>query len=816
MRRRIAAIAALLFVAAAALYFTRAKPGEAAYRRAIAYLHDGDFDNSLKVAHSAAVRWQNHPNSEWRSKFRLLEAEILLEQNKDAEATRLLDEEAGRSERWSEAQIVRATLKARQYLRHSQFDKATESLREARQLAVHAGRRDLQAEVDLRHGELLGRQRRIDEAEKALEQARQIATELNDAHRLARAALGLGMVRMFRSRCDQAIPLFEEARSLSKELGTDYTSAGAANNLGMCYAQLGDFDTAIAYREEATKLARPSARMAEVLGETGTLHLAKGDPEKAIPYYRRALGTAKRFGILPEAARWAGNLTLAFTSTGDWNNAENALSEALGLKPEPRSRVFLQLNAAAIAHGRGRAEEAITIYEQAIASAPENAAVQWRAHAGLAEVLLSLGEIERANRSFEAAIRVIEGNQADLNRSEHKITFLSRLIRFYDAYVDALISQNQPVAALKVADSSRARIMAERLSQMPERRSLESAEAFQRIAADSKTVWLCYWTGTRRSFLWVVTAKEVRSFVLPPASQLSALVEEFRGFVERSMRDPLQSDSEAGRRLYDTLIAPARALIPDGAHIVLLPDGALHQLNFEALPVYGENPHYWIDEVTVSIAPSFGIFRPEKQQSAAEKTALIIGDPVSPAPEYPALPHAGAEIASIGKRFGSARTKTVVRDAAYPGSYAAAEPENYSIIHLAAHAEANVRSPLDSAVILSRAGDGFKLYARDIIRSPLRADLVTLSACRTSGARTYAGEGLVGLTWAFLQAGAHSVVAGLWDVSDESTAWMMDRFYAEIAGGASPPDALRRAKLALRQTAYSKPYYWAPFQCYIR
>jgi hypothetical protein len=58
---------------------------------------------------------------------------------------------------------------------------------------------------------------------------------------------------------------------------------------------------------------------------------------------------------------------------------------------------------------------------------------------------------------------------------------------------------------------------------------------------------------------------------------------------------------------------------------------------------------------------------------------------------------------------------------------------------------------------------------------PLRADLVTLSACRSSGARTYAGEGLVGLARAFLQAGAGSVIAGLWDVSDQSTSEMMDR-----------------------------------------
>ena len=95
-------------------------------------------------------------------------------------------------------------------------------------------------------------------------------------------------------------------------------------------------------------------------------------------------------------------------------------------------------------------------------------------------------------------------------------------------------------------------------------------------------------------------------------------------------------------------------------------------------------------------------------------------------------------------------------------------------------------------------------------------DSVTLSACRSSGARTYAGEGLVGLTWAFLQAGSRHVVAGLWDVADQSTSLLMDRFYTGIAAAAAPSDALRNAQIELIHTAYAKPYYWGPFQCYGR
>jgi CHAT domain-containing protein len=111
--------------------------------------------------------------------------------------------------------------------------------------------------------------------------------------------------------------------------------------------------------------------------------------------------------------------------------------------------------------------------------------------------------------------------------------------------------------------------------------------------------------------------------------------------------------------------------------------------------------------------------------------------------------------------------------------------------------------------------DSFKLYARDIIRHPLKADLVTISACYGADGRTYAGEGLVGLSWAFLRAGAHNVVAALWEVTDASTPQLMDKFYGELEKGASPDAALRAAKLSLlRDSRFHSPFYWAPFQLY--
>ena len=153
---------------------------------------------------------------------------------------------------------------------------------------------------------------------------------------------------------------------------------------------------------------------------------------------------------------------------------------------------------------------------------------------------------------------------------------------------------------------------------------------------------------------------------------------------------------------------------------------------------------------------------------------------------------------------------------ATPSAYETSNPGGYSYIHFVAHGIATRQRPLDSAVVLARHGDSYKLYARDILKHPLRARLVTISSCHGAGTRAYTGEGLVGLAWAFLHAGARQVIAALWEVNDNATPKMMDDLYDGIRAGHDPATALRDAKLKLIRsgTVYRQPRYWAPFVLY--
>jgi len=228
-------------------------------------------------------------------------------------------------------------------------------------------------------------------------------------------------------------------------------------------------------------------------------------------------------------------------------------------------------------------------------------------------------------------------------------------------------------------------------------------------------------------------------------------------------------------------------------------------------------------------APSLAMLAAAKPVREANRNLLLLGDPISPGKDYPELPFASTEIQQIERHFAARDEAVFARGQATPAAYLGSDPAHFSYIHFVSHGVASRTDPLDSAIILSRAGtpaasangaaeDSFKLYAREVMRHPIDARLVTISACYGSGTRTYAGEGLVGLSWAFLRAGAHNVVGALWEADDESSPQLMDAMYQGLQEGKRPDEALRGAKLALLHSTnkFRKAYYWAPFQIYTR
>lgn len=147
------------------------------------------------------------------------------------------------------------------------------------------------------------------------------------------------------------------------------------------------------------------------------------------------------------------------------------------------------------------------------------------------------------------------------------------------------------------------------------------------------------------------------------------------------------------------------------------------------------------------------------------------------------------------------------------------EMRNYRILHLATHGVADESTPGFSGLILSLVSpDGRPVFGylktHDIANLDLHPELVVLSACDSGAGNNLSGEGVTGLTYAFLHAGARQVASTLWDVDDDVTKDLMINFYKEMySAGLDPADALRQSQILMMQSPHrSAPYYWAGFE----
>ena len=755
------------------------------------------------------------PDSKWAWTFRLYRGEILLLQHQPDELPALVKAPIPAGADFDAVRARQKFLEARLQLTQNQLAEALATLEAAQRLAPQA--RDLQLDIAWLDGQLRMRRGKWAEGESRLNAVVAEAAAAHDEYQQARALNDLGMGGVVRGRWDEALPRFERVLSLtSLEQLTVYGEA--LNNAGICYARLGEFERAAAAQRRAIELNKgrgPRLNYAQALGSLGNTFLMQGDARGGLPFLREALSVAKASKLESAAAVWAGNVAAAAIDLGEWDEAARVNEEARALRVSTRTGNLFHttLNAAQIAQGRGQLDEASRLFDDALRDGAADASVRWSAHWGLAEVALARSKPAEASSHFQLALDTIEKTRADLLKTDSKLSFLTRLIRFYQTYVDTLIDQGRIEQALEVSEGSRGRVLAEGNGAAPPAKV--TAAALKQVAAASHAVLVAYWLAPARSSAWVVHPRGIEYVRLPPAEEIAALVREYQKTIDNTQADPLAASGHAGDRLYRMLVDPVRRWIPAGSRVVIAADGALHGLNFETLPVADATRRYVIADMEIVMTPGLSVLSRTASPSTGAASLLLLGDPAPRPPEYPSLRYAPAEIENVSKYFPA--DKVIHRgEGASPAAYRAATPQRFSFVHFTAHAFTNMNSPLDSAVILAGPEGAYKLYARDVASLPLTASLVTVSACRSAGERAYAGEGLVGFAWAFLRAGARRVIAGLWDVDDRSTAALMDQLYARITAGDTPSAALRQAKLSqiARGGSYAKPYYWGPFQLF--
>ena len=265
--------------------------------------------------------------------------------------------------------------------------------------------------------------------------------------------------------------------------------------------------------------------------------------------------------------------------------------------------------------------------------------------------------------------------------------------------------------------------------------------------------------------------------------------------------------------LHAVLLRPLASLLSGKRRLMIVPDGVLHALPFEALvvtPPSGQaaapdyaGAGYLIDAYEIEYLPSslfLSPLKPMRSESLSGSRLLVVS--------YGA-PGAEREAEALRAAWPEGRA-VILEGAAATERATKAAMARYGVIHFAVHAQASARDPLASHLRL--APDDIEdsyLNLNEISAARVGARLVVLSACETDAGPIYNGEGVMGLARAFLASGAHAVVGTLWPVGPQ-TAELMAAFYGRLANGGAPSPALRAAKLVLRskrETAH--PFYWA-------
>ncbi len=791
----------------------------------------GELVKAQAEAEEGARRFSG-AGGDWSWKFTILSARVLHQRGMDEEALKMLapgpDAPLPQGE-VPQGEVAIKLLWLKGILRTSlhDFPQADRDLSAAEQRCQ--GLENFTCEdVSTARGQLEAKQGRYAQAQTFFARVLASARANKDQIGEANALLDLSWSAEEQAHFDEALDWSDAAQRIAVAQKLGDVAEKAVGNKGWAYYKLGDTERAEAMfleaQGEAAKLGQVSSEIGW-LTDAGYVYADTGRPSAAEKSFQDSLKLARQIGSRGDILNSLIALALLSEQTDKLDDAKRYADEALARARDDkngRDQVYPRLVQGRIAARLRDAAAAESAFREVGRSPDTPVFLKWEAERSLARLYEGQGHADSADGEYRKALSTFETARSELKREDTRLPFLGNASRIYDDYIHFLVAQGKPDEALRVAAFSRGRTLDEGLGK-PTMESgfkpdpLHGPAVARRVGA---TI-LFYWLGAEQSYLWAITAQKASLFALPAGAEIEAAAERYRQAILGGHQDVLESADADGQYLYRALVAPVRPFLKTNAKVLIIPDGSLNNLNFETLLAPGDQRsdaklHYWMEDATIAEASSLRVV-------GARETPANVADSVSPSDQYPELAEAGAQLESVARYFPAATEKVLTRQGATPLAYLDSHPETFSYIHFVAHGKASRLSPLDSMIVLSKNGgpeESFKLYARDIVSyhklHPMKAKLVTVSACYSAGERAYSGEGLVGLSWAFLRAGARNVVAALWDATDAPTLQLMDKFYDELNRGSAPDVALRNAKLALLHGKFRSPFYWAPFQLYRR
>src|SRR6266849_5610019 len=588
---------------------------QATYDRAYKALVHGDLKQAQDEAHRECQRFQDS-SREWAWKFRTLEARAAIQRGLDEDALDLLKSAPLPSDQ-PELVIPVLMLMGEANISTHNFPEAEHSLNEATALCAASASASCGYVLQAR-GLLATERNQLESAERLYQLSLASARSPGDLFLESDSLLNLGNEALAKGRFDEAIDRSEAAYQVAKTADARILELVTQGNIGWAYYKLGDSDKALGLFLDAEKLASELSDLHDQgvwLTDAGYVYMGTRNFELAEQLFRRALELEHRVNSREEIYNVQRVMARLSLQTGDLVSASQHAQRAVEIAREDGNHLdelYPMLVQGQVAARRGDLAVAESAFYQVERDKICPVFLKWEAEHSLARLHEDENRHDAADREYRSALATFEAARDEVRHEDSQLSFLTNAARIYDDYVHFLVARGKTDDALRWADYSRARALAEGLGLLAKGASTGPPPLKpQQIARRADGTVLCYWLGEKQSYVWAITPQKTGSFTLPPGAEIEAAVGRYRKALG-GPQDVLGAADQDGRWLYRTLIAPAQPLVKKDAKVFVVPDGSLNNLNFETLLVSESSVsqsklHYWIEDVTIANASSLRV-----------------------------------------------------------------------------------------------------------------------------------------------------------------------------------------------------------------
>lgn len=768
----------------------------------------------------------------------------------------------------------------------------------------------------------------IDLHRKALE----IFQTIGDRNSEAVALNALGQSYENLSEYSIALDNYQKALDLFQKLGALDLASVTMCKVAAVYRVGANLEQALSHAERCLEMSRSAGKSrteAIALEEVAAIYTAQGHIERTQKQFQKLQSFYEKLGDTYGQATALNSRGDSFLLMGHRERARDAYSEALPLSEKASDTgliVSTLYNLARVYRDLGALETALALINRSLqlvedvrrnVASPDFRASYFsgiRKHYDLRIDLLMQLDRKQPGKGFavdafltsenaraRSLLDLLAESRADVRNSVspdllNRERELQGLLRAQAQYLMELSGQQRNDREIAEVNAEIDRLRSEylelqsNLSQHINHRlplvdpATLRLEQIQKELRDQDTILLEFALGELRSYLWVVTNDSFHGYELPAGKVLQEESSEvYKLLTARQDLKELEGDGYAAKieaadnryfdmstRLSQMLLGQVTEQLINSKRLVIVPEGPLQYISFEALPIPAEmldrvgmraedRPYLIATHEIVrlpSISTLIAIRNTARRAPSGNSIVAVFADPVFSRSDerlnsQTVLPEAKAgtefeatlsesELPALNGLTDSrgpvrlshtaneanAILATTPRGTAFVAEGFDASREmamssqvgQFQIVHFATHSFLNSEHPELSGLVLTMVDssgtkrNGLMLLA-DIYSLDLSAELTVLSACETALGKDLNGEGLVGLTHSFLSAGSKSIVASLWKVDDRPTAMLMSDFYRSMLQKGMPPAAaLRAAKLKLMtERRWRTPYFWASF-----